>query len=153
MPPQSDPPPCRNAATRKFLVRHGDIATHIAVLAEAAREGGKLLGRQILELVHAGDAELLAPVVVDHRRARVRHRMAHQARPSQLGHSQSGEKAVDFKIRHSWLWCAPSSRLLTRYAWNAGSAISASRFFSRSAWLAYFQTCTTWLSGPTSAVA
>src|SRR5262249_3537568 len=114
-----------------------------------ADELHEVLGRQVANLVAARDPERLQPVAVDHRRARMRDRMAHHAGFFHY----SGENEVDLRMRHSWLWCAPSSRLLARYSLNAGSAISASRFFSRSAWLAYFHTCTTWFSGPTSVVA
>jgi hypothetical protein len=47
---------------------------------------------------------------MDHRRARMRYGMAHY---TGFLH-QSGENDVDLRMRHSWLWCAPSSRLFCR---------------------------------------
>jgi len=96
-----------------LLVRHGDVAADIAVAGQIRDKGGKRLDAQVLQLVGARDAERLQPVAVDHRRARMRHRMAHYAGTAQR-HLYRGEKDVDFRMRHSWFWCAPSSRLFCR---------------------------------------
>jgi len=71
----------------------------IAVRGEIADERNELVGPEVLRLVGPLDAEGLEPIAVDHRRARMRDGVAHDA--SFL--HQSGENEVDLRMRHSWL--------------------------------------------------
>ncbi len=64
---------------RGFLVRDGDVAADVAVVGEMREEVGERLGRSVDELVAARDAQLREPVAVNHRRARMRDRVAHHA--------------------------------------------------------------------------
>src|SRR2546426_5984163 len=62
-----------------FLVRDRDVAADIAVGGEIRNKWNESVRRQIFQLIGAGNAERFQPVAVDHRRARMRHRVAHYA--------------------------------------------------------------------------
>ena len=64
---------------RGLLVRDGDVAADVPVGGEVREEVGERLGRSIDELVASRDAQLGEPISVNHRRARMRDRMAHHA--------------------------------------------------------------------------
>ena len=68
-----DQPKCR------ILVRRGDIAPDISAVGKVAEKLRKRLGRNVHELVGAAETQAPQPMIVNHRRARIGHAMAHDA--------------------------------------------------------------------------
>src|SRR5450759_1399028 len=64
---------------RGLLVRDGDVAADIAVLAQMRDELGEFIRRHRLAPVFGVEIMLLDPIIVDQRRARMRRRTGHDA--------------------------------------------------------------------------
>src|SRR5580704_1893608 len=69
----------------RLLVRLGDVAADEAVPRQIAEKGGEILRRHVGALTGAFDPKDLEPIAVQHGRARLGHRMTHDAGAAQRG--------------------------------------------------------------------